>query len=159
MLRFAVGTVGVALMGFGAWLLFGAGDVRDPWDAVVWLGGAIVLHDLIIAPVVLAVGFLLAALPARGTLRAVLIVCGALTLVALPPLLRPGAPTNPSALPLDYLRNWLLTLGAVAALAAAVLILPRAGRALAAWPARWRSRRREETHGSKGDQETGDGMP
>jgi hypothetical protein len=158
MLRFAVGTAGVALMGFGVWLLFGAGDVRDPWDAVVWLGGAIVLHDLIIAPLVLAAGFLLAALPARGTLRAALIVCGALTLVALPPLLRPGAPTNPSALPLDYLRNWLLTLGAVAGLAAAVLILPRAGRALAAWPARRRSRR-EENGESNSDQEAGGDRP
>jgi hypothetical protein len=159
MLRFVVGAVGVGVMGFGAWLLFGAGDVRDPWDVVVWLAGAIVLHDGIIAPLVLAVGILLAALPARGTLRAALIVCGALTLIALPPLLRPGSPTNPSALPLDYLRNWLLTLGVVAALAAAVLILPRAARALAAWPARRRSHRREETRESNSDEEAGDGMP
>lgn len=39
----------------------------------------------------------------------------ALTLVALPPLLRPGPRANPSVLPLDYPRNWLITLAAVAA--------------------------------------------
>ncbi|MFF3322797.1 hypothetical protein [Streptomyces sp. NPDC002889] len=155
MLRFVVGAVGVAVMGFGAWLLFGAGGVRDPWEVVVWLGGAIVLHDGLIAPLVLAVGFVLAALPARGALRAALIVCGALTLIALPPLLRPGAPTNPSALPLDYLRNWLVALGVVAALAAAVLILPRAARALAAWPVRRRSRREGARVNS--DEDAGDG--
>ncbi|MGW7365924.1 hypothetical protein ACWGI8_21425 [Streptomyces sp. NPDC054841] len=143
-MRVVVGAVGVALMGFGAWLLFGAGDVRDPWDAVVWLGGAVVLHDGLIAPLVLAVGFLLAALPARGTLRAGLIVCGALTLIALPPLLRPGAPTNPSALPLDYLRNWLLTLGVVASLTAGVLLLGRVARSLSGWPERRRARREEK---------------
>lgn len=62
----------------------------------------------------LGVGLLLAAVPARGTVRGGLVVAGCLTMIALPPLLRPGAPTNPSALPLDYLRNWLLLLAAVA---------------------------------------------
>ncbi|MFE7773543.1 hypothetical protein ACFU5O_06535 [Streptomyces sp. NPDC057445] len=151
MLRFVVGAAGVAVTGFGAWLLFGAGYVRDPWEVVVWLVGAIVLHDGVIAPLVLAVGLLLAALPARGVLRTALIVCGALTLIALPPLLRPGAPTNPSALPLDYLRNWLLTLGAVAVLTAAALLLPRAARALSKWPARHRSRPEEKARAARCD--------
>ncbi|MFD7445019.1 hypothetical protein [Streptomyces sp. NPDC059909] len=151
MLRFVAGAVGVGLMGFGAWLLFGAGTVRDPSDVVVWLAGAVVLHDGVIAPLVIAVGFLLAALPARGALRAGLVVCGALTLIALPPLLRPGAPTNPSALPLDYLRNWLLTLGVVAALTAAALLLPRAARTVSGWPERRRVRRAEKARAAEAE--------
>ncbi len=140
MLRRVAGTLGVVVMGFGAWLLFGAGDVRDPSDVIVWLAGAIILHDGLVAPLVLAVGFLLAALPARGLLRAALITCGALTLIALPPLARPGVPTNPSALPLDYLRNWLVSVGVVAALTAVALVLHRAARMKTAWPPGRRSR-------------------
>ncbi|MCX4514316.1 hypothetical protein OHA27_29155 [Streptomyces sp. NBC_01619] len=157
-MRFAAGAAGVGLMGYGAWLLFGDGGVRDPWDVVIWLAGAVLLHDGLIAPAVLAVGLLLAALPARGVLRAALVVCGALTLIALPPLLRPGAPTNPTALPLDYLRNWLLTLAVVVALAAAALLLPRAGRTLSDRRARRRARRdakaREDADGAGGDEST-----
>lgn len=129
-MRHLVGGVGVAITGFGVWLLFGGGEVRDPGDVMVWLAGAIVLHDGLIAPLVFAVGLLLAALPARRTLRTALMTAGALTLVALPPLLRPGTPKNPSVLPSDYVGNWLLTLGAVAAATAAWLLLSRAARAL-----------------------------
>ncbi|WP_338674710.1 hypothetical protein V1460_18225 [Streptomyces sp. SCSIO 30461] len=154
-MRIFMGGIGLVVMGFGAWLLFGTGDVRDPWDVVIWLGGAIVLHDVLIAPVVLAVGSLLAVLPGRPVIRAAMIVCGALTLIALPPLLRPGAPANPSALPLDYVDNWLLASGVVAVLAATALILPRAVRALAAR----RTRHREESDGADSDDAAGDGRP
>ncbi|MFF8841327.1 hypothetical protein ACF08N_01135 [Streptomyces sp. NPDC015127] len=115
--RLVTGAVGLTLMGVGASLLVSGGQLRD---VALWLAGAIVLHDGIIAPVVLGIGLLLAGLPARGMLRGALITAGCLTFVALPVLLRPGAPTNPSALPLDYPRNWLLTLAAVAVLTAAV---------------------------------------
>ncbi|MFF3246603.1 hypothetical protein ACFYWY_23380 [Streptomyces sp. NPDC002870] len=110
-MRIVVGALGLALMAVGATLLLTGGQLKD---VALWLAGAIVLHDGIIAPLVLGVGLLLAAVPARGTVRGGLVVAGCLTMIALPPLLRPGAPTNPSALPLDYLRNWLLLLAAVA---------------------------------------------
>ncbi|MFS4108324.1 hypothetical protein ACLU4X_26700, partial [Streptomyces sp. PD-S100-1] len=58
---------------------------------------------------------------ARGPVRGALLVAGALTAVALPPLLRPGVPANSSVLPLDYLRNWLLALAAVAAVTTALI--------------------------------------
>lgn len=110
-MRIVAGVLGLALMAVGATLLLTGGQLKD---VALWLAGAIVLHDGIIAPLVLGVGLLLAAVPARGTVRGALVVAGCLTMIALPPLLRPGAPTNPSALPLDYLRNWLLLLAAVA---------------------------------------------
>jgi hypothetical protein len=117
-MRIVAGALGLALMAVGATLLLTGGQLKD---VALWLAGAIVLHDGIIAPLVLGVGLLLAAVPARGTVRGALVVAGCLTMIALPPLLRPGAPTNPSALPLDYLRNWLLVLASVAVVTGVVL--------------------------------------
>jgi hypothetical protein len=110
--RVLAGAAGVALMGVGASLLL---DMRDLTGVLVWLGGAVVLHDVVIAPVVLLAGLVLVRGGARGPVRGALLVAGALTAVALPVLLRPGKPANSSVLPLDYPRNWLLALAAVAA--------------------------------------------
>ncbi|MFF9011473.1 hypothetical protein ACF09C_00655 [Streptomyces sp. NPDC014870] len=109
--RYAVGALGVGLMGLGAVLVVRTGTVGE---VLLWLAGAIVLHDGLIAPLVRGVGLLLAAVPARGVLRGGLVVAGSLTLIALPLLLRPGSAPNPTALPLDYLRNWLVLMGVVA---------------------------------------------
>ncbi|MGC9540985.1 hypothetical protein [Streptomyces sp. UG1] len=114
-LRVAVGVAGVALMGVGASLLM---EVRDLWGVLVWLGGAVVLHDAVIAPVVLLAGLLLVRGGVRGPVRGALLVAGALTAVALPVLLRPGRTANSSVLPLDYPRNWLIALLAVAVVTA-----------------------------------------
>lgn len=113
--RFLAGAVGVALMGVGVSLLL---DVRDLADVVLWLGGAVVLHDALIAPLVLSAGLLLVRGGARGPVRAALIVAGSLTVVAVPVLVRPGARANSSVLPLDYPRNWLIAVVAVATVTA-----------------------------------------
>lgn len=118
MVRWVVGALGVALMGFGLVLVIGTDDLRN---VAVWMGGAIVLHDVLIAPLTLGVGLLLGGVRARGTVRGALIVAGCLTLVALPVLLRPGSPANSSVLPLDYVRGWLVALGAVALVTGALL--------------------------------------
>ncbi|MDJ0340873.1 hypothetical protein QMK19_19020 [Streptomyces sp. H10-C2] len=119
--RAALGAVGVAAMGLGASLLLTDSQVRAPLDVPLWMAGAIVLHDAVLAPVVLAIGAALAhRLPprVRRPVRAGLIVAACLTAVALPVLLRPGATSNPSVLPLDYPRNTLIALGAVAVVTA-----------------------------------------
>ncbi|MGI5135240.1 MULTISPECIES: hypothetical protein [unclassified Streptomyces] len=113
--RLLTGAVGLTLMGVGASLLL---DVPDLTGVLVWLGGAVVLHDALIAPLVLLIGWVLVRGGARGPVRGALLVAGALTAVALPVLLRPGKPANSSVLPLDYPRNWLLTLAAVATVTA-----------------------------------------
>ncbi|MEC4017901.1 hypothetical protein [Streptomyces sp. H27-D2] len=124
--RMTAGALGVALMGIGAFILFTNERVREPWAAVVWLAGSVVAHDGLIAPLVLGVGLLLALLPvsrgAKGVVRGGLLVAALLTAVALPVLLRPGTP-KASVLPLDYPRNWLITLAATAALTAALLLV------------------------------------
>ncbi|WP_149823996.1 hypothetical protein [Streptomyces tailanensis] len=116
--RVLVGAAGVALMGVGVSLLM---DVRDVTGVLVWLGGAVVLHDALIAPLVLLAGLVLVRGGTRGPVRGALVVAGALTVVALPALLRPGRTANSSVLPLDYPRNWLIALAAVATVTALVL--------------------------------------
>ncbi|MHC5908208.1 hypothetical protein ACVNF4_30640 [Streptomyces sp. S6] len=106
-LRVGTGVAGTALIGVGVFLLAG---VPDPGDVLVWLGGAVVLHDGVVVPFVLLVG----AVVGRGLVRGALVVAGALTVVAAPVLLRPGVTANPSVLPLDYPRNWLLAMAGVA---------------------------------------------
>ncbi|MET9930432.1 MULTISPECIES: hypothetical protein [unclassified Streptomyces] len=134
-LRHAVGGLGVGLMGLGTWLV-AAGP--DPGDVLVWLAGALVVHDGVVAPLVLTLGLLIAERPERGLWRGVLVVSGSVVLVALPLLLRPGPPPNPSALPLPYGRNLVIVL-AVVAVGAVVLRLVR--------PWRQRSQRRTGTDG------------
>ncbi|MFC9299172.1 hypothetical protein [Streptomyces sp. NPDC057010] len=129
--RYAVGGFGLVLAGWGGWLLL---QQPEPWRIAVWLAGAVVVHDGLIAPLVIAIAALTAAagLRLRGVLRGALIVAGSLTAIALPPLLRPGAVANPTVLPLDYVRNWLLAMAALALLtvlcAGVRAALRRAGR-------------------------------
>ncbi|MER6999772.1 hypothetical protein [Streptomyces sp. NPDC000410] len=122
MLRYGVGGLGVVLIGIGAWLVVAE---PDPAGVLLWLAGALVLHDGILAPLVLAVGLLLVGRRDRGVLRGALVVAGSLVLVTLPLLVRPGAPPNPSALPLPYARNLVIVLAVVAAVAAARILVRR----------------------------------
>ncbi|WP_030293580.1 hypothetical protein [Streptomyces katrae] len=111
--RCLVAALGLALMGLGGALLI---QQPSPWRIALWLAAAVVVHDGLIAPLVVAVAVLTGAfgLRLRGVPRAALIVAGSLTAIALPPLLRPGGAANPTVVPLDYLRNWLLTMAAIA---------------------------------------------
>ncbi|WNZ13465.1 hypothetical protein [Streptomyces sp. 11x1] len=127
--RVLAGVAGAALMGFGLSLLL---EVRDLTGALVWLAGAVVLHDVVIAPLVLLAGLVAVRGRARGPVRGALVVAGALTVVALPALLRPGRTANSSVLPLDYPRNWMIALVAVAAVT--VLVLAARGLIRRRWP-------------------------
>ncbi|MFJ9077246.1 hypothetical protein ACIRO3_18700 [Streptomyces sp. NPDC102278] len=113
--RYALGALGLAMTAWGGLLL-----VRqpEPWRIALWLAGAVVVHDGFVAPLVMAIAALTAAvgLRPRGAARTALIVAGSLTAIALPPLLRPGGVANTTVLPLDYPRNWLLTMAAIVAL-------------------------------------------
>ncbi|MBR7678485.1 hypothetical protein KDA82_37075, partial [Streptomyces daliensis] len=125
-MRVSLGVTGTALLAVGVWLLAsGTREGTAGWTAL-WLAGAVGVHDLLLAPLVLLCGLLLRrALPrgGRGVLRGGLITAGCLTLVALPVLLRPGVPRNPTVLPLDYPRGWALTLVATVLITACVLLV------------------------------------
>ncbi|MFJ3880256.1 hypothetical protein ACIPW5_22710 [Streptomyces sp. NPDC090077] len=129
--RYVTGGIGLLCAAWGGWLLL---RQPEPWRIAVWLGGAVVVHDAFVAPLVCAVGALaaVAGWRLRGVPRAALIVAGSLTVIALPPLLRPGPVANATVLPLDYPRNWLLAMGAAVLFTVAYTVLRaltrRAGR-------------------------------
>lgn len=115
-LRYGLGAAGLAALAFGVTTLLTDPQVGD-WQGVVeWLAFAVVLHDGVLVPLMLLSGLALGA-RLRNRLRRPLVVAGSLTAVALPVLLRPGTPANPSVLPLDYQRGWAVSVSAVAGLA------------------------------------------
>lgn len=131
MRRVAIGAVGLAAMGYGLVGAVGDPSVRPVGQALSLLG-AVLLHDLVFAPLALAVGVVVAryAPPAlRAPLQAALVASAAVTLVALPFVGGFGrAADMPSALPLNYTRGWLLMLAAIW-LTAAIAIAVRISRA------------------------------
>ncbi|PWI41514.1 hypothetical protein [Streptomyces sp. ICBB 8177] len=114
--RGACGALGLAAIGVGLSVLLTDPYIRDPWDVVRWLVGAVLLHDGVLVPVTLGVGALLVPRdgPRRGPLRAGLLTAACLTVVALPAILTPRPSANPTVLPLDYVRDWLVAVGVVA---------------------------------------------
>ncbi|BFV60117.1 hypothetical protein KCMC57_up52210 [Kitasatospora sp. CMC57] len=111
-LRWITGSAGVALLGYGVFGLLNDPQIADPLDVLLWSAGAVVIHDGVWVPLVLLVGVLVLRSP---VLRAGLAVAAAISVIAVPAVLRSGADHgNPSVLPLPYLRNWLLLLAAVA---------------------------------------------
>ena len=117
------------------WVVIGIGlrgifqhslDTRPGNLANFVVGGAL-LHDLLIAPLVLlaAVG-LARVVPARAraTVTAALVVTGVLALFSYPLVRAYGlAAHNPTSLPHNYALNLTIVLGVVWAVAAAVLIV------------------------------------
>ena len=133
--RYALGGVGVLAMLWAAVLTLTGGKATNPVGVATWLVAGLVLHDAVLAPVVVATGWVLArVLPGwlRAPVQTGALVIGVLTLASVPLLLGRGRrPDNPSADPLDYPRNLLLVAGVVAVVCA--------GWAVAAWWRRSRS--------------------
>jgi hypothetical protein len=130
--RLGLGAAGLAAVAYGGWGVL-TGGVATSWRATLaWGVAAALLHDLLLVGLVAAAGWLVGRLvPARvrPVVQGGLLVAGVLTLVALPVVTGRGDPTNPSTTPLDYPRNLVLVLLAVAAVTAVL-----AAR-------RWRARR------------------
>ncbi|MFE9571124.1 hypothetical protein ACFYMW_21820 [Streptomyces sp. NPDC006692] len=61
-MRTVLGAAGVGLMALGGLLVW---EQTTHWDVLVWLAGAVALHDALIAPLVLGAGLLLG-VPRRG---------------------------------------------------------------------------------------------
>ena len=118
------------------WVVIGVGlrgifekhvDTRPDQLARFVVGGAL-LHDLVVAPLVIAAAVLLArAVPgrARPVVQAALVISAVVALFAFPLVRGYGLATNnPTSLPHNYAANLLVVLGLVWAVAA-VLVLRR----------------------------------
>ncbi|WP_405014436.1 hypothetical protein [Kitasatospora sp. NBC_01539] len=125
-LRLLLGAAGLALTGYGLYGLLTDAYVTDPLGVLRWAVGGVLLHDGLWVPLLCLLG---ATLARTTPVRTGLVVAAAVTAVALPAVLRSGDDGgNSSVLPLPYLRNWLLTLAALAVVTAAWAVLAAARR-------------------------------
>jgi hypothetical protein len=115
--RLLIGGAGVVIGLFGAYLLLSRQDHDQLFSAAIWLASGVVLHDFVLAPVVLvmvAVGGRLVPRSFRAPAIAGLVVLGTATVFAIPVLGRFGArPDNPSLLNRHYTLGWLALAGLV----------------------------------------------
>ncbi|WP_458171167.1 hypothetical protein [Kribbella sp. WER1] len=100
---------------WGGWELVRNVDLGGLVRLPLWLGGAVVVDDFVLAPLTIAAGWLVMRWSHRpdahrtvGVVRTTLLYVGITTLIALPLMVREGTGANPTILPRDYLRDWLL---------------------------------------------------
>lgn len=127
--RLLLGLIGLAGIGYGLWLLPARGS-DDLVDAAVWMVGVVVVHDAVLAPLVLLLAVVVSrVLPpvARAPVVVAFVVLGTVTLVAVPVLGRFGAtPGNETLLDRDYVAGWFLLAGLTAVGVAGAVLLRRA---------------------------------
>jgi hypothetical protein len=111
--------VGGAIFAFGLYGLLHNATQTVPANVLKWIAGALLLHDALLAPAVLAAGFVLTRLlPAaiRAGMQATLAVCAFVVVMSVPVLKAVGRrPDNPSLLPHDYGQNLALVIAVLLA--------------------------------------------
>jgi hypothetical protein len=115
--RLLLGGLGVVVGAYGAWLLLSTQDRDQLVSAATWLVAGVVLHDGVLAPLVLlvlALGGRLLPAAYRAPAAVGLVVLGSLTLLAVPVLGAFGRQVhNPSLLDRHYWLGWLVVAGLV----------------------------------------------
>ena len=125
-LRIALGAAGLALGLYGIFRLLTEIDIPNLVQLVIWLIAALVVHDGILSPLLLAVGSVLARMPARAraVLQGALVSGGLVTVIALPMVHRAySQPASKAILQQDYTANLGILLALVAAGAVAVYVV------------------------------------
>jgi hypothetical protein len=121
--RRALGALGVAGMLWGAWLLSDDGfdQLRS---TALWLVGVVVLHDAVLAPIVVVIGVLAARMLRHRAVAAVaFLIWGTLTLAVANVLSGVGGkPDMDSLLNRPYLSAWLVLSGVIVAGALVVTV-------------------------------------
>lgn len=119
LLRVALGTAGIGLAGYGVLRIVQNPTVTQPLGLGKWLIGGLILHDGLIAPVVIGVGWLLARLiPARALAfaQAGLVTAALISSIGVLLIWRQGKTSAPSLtlLQQNYTANLLILLAGVA---------------------------------------------
>jgi hypothetical protein len=127
-----MGALGV---GFGLWglrLLLQSLSVDALIRLPLWLGGAVLADDFFLVPLTIGAGWLLTRWSVGPdhhrtvtTVRTTLLYVGLTTLVAIPLLIRQGKGVNPTVLPRDYRRDWLLLEATIVLVGVLVLVVQR----------------------------------
>jgi hypothetical protein len=119
--------IGWAIIGIGLRGIFQHSLDTRPANLAKFVVGGALLHDLLVAPLVLLAAVALArAVPgrARSAVQAALVVTGVLALFSYPLVRGFGlAANNPTSLPHNYTANLLVVLGLVWAVAAVALVV------------------------------------
>jgi hypothetical protein len=124
--RVVIGGIGLLLLLTGVWKVLHAVQPASYVWLVVWLGGAVVLHDGVLVPLLSLLrtgtrrGLPALPEPAIAVVKAGLVVGGLLVLVVVPEIWAQHlGPLNPTVLPGSYARRLVVTLAVVAVLTAA----------------------------------------
>jgi hypothetical protein len=116
--RIAIAVPGILLGLFGVYRLLTEVPNDDLLVLAFWLVAALVLHDGVLSPVLVGIGWVLArVLPprARSYVQAALVVAGLITVIALPMIYRQGTqPASKAILRQDYTTNLMIALGLIA---------------------------------------------
>ncbi|MGZ4447494.1 MAG: hypothetical protein ACXVEC_12325 [Nocardioides sp.] len=119
MIRRLLGALGALLAAYGVWLLLTREHGARLVGAGEWLVAGVLLHDAVLAPLVLlglVAGRRLVPVALRAPLVVGAVVLGSVTLLAVPVLGRFGARSdNPTLLDRDYTTGWLVLAGLVVA--------------------------------------------
>jgi hypothetical protein len=117
--RIALFGAGIALLSFGVFRLLTQIPHPKLIMLAIWLIGALIIHDGILSPLIIAVSWTLAhVVPprARKYLQAALIAGGLVTIIAIPLIYREGKqPPNKAILRQDFGGNLTVLLGVIAA--------------------------------------------
>lgn len=127
-LRVALGAVGVLLALFGVFRLLTQIPVANLIELAEWLVGAVLLHDVVVGPIVVAVGWVTArSLPprVRRYVQAALLIGALLTVIALPLIHRRGSQPRAKAI---LTQNYGANLATLLAIVATACLLAYAGR-------------------------------
>lgn len=126
-LFWASAAAGWAVIAWGLRGIFQHSLDTRPGNLARFVVGGVLLHDLLVAPLVILAGVLLARVVrgrARAAVQAALAVSGMVALFSYPLVRGYGlAANNPTSLPHNYTANLLVVLGVVWALAATAVIL------------------------------------
>lgn len=117
--RIAFATAGIALGLFGAFRLLTQIPITSVLLLAAWMIAAVVIHDGVLSPLVIAVGALVGRVPprARRYLQAGLIVAGCVSVIALLLIARRGSQPSAKAILLrNYAGNLTIVIAVVAAL-------------------------------------------
>lgn len=127
-LRVLLGTIGVAAIGYGALRILTDAKDTKPLALVKWLIGSLLVHDLLIAPVVVGLGWLLVRFVpprARTFVQAGLVTGGLVGALGVVLVWRQGKSSARSLalLQQNYAANLLVLLVIIAAVTAACYLI------------------------------------
>ncbi|HJQ43578.1 MAG TPA: hypothetical protein VJ831_10870 [Jatrophihabitantaceae bacterium] len=120
--RWAFATPGIGLLGFGLFRLVTQIPVRNLAVLILWLIAAVLIHDGVLSPLILAIGRTVAHLPARVRryVQVAFVAAAPVTVIAMPLIFRRGSQPASKAL---LRQNYAAHLGVLVSVIAGTSLL------------------------------------